>query len=56
MYINLTGYSWWTKFKFGSPHQGTPLHYAAGGGHGTVDYLIQAGADVNIQDDDGVSE
>ena len=40
-----------------SPHQWTPLHRAAGGGHGgAVDYLIQAGADVNIKDNDGVSE
>ena len=40
-----------------SPHQETPLHWAAQGGHGgAVEYLIQAGADVNIKDDDGVSE
>ena len=39
-----------------SPHQVTPLHSAAQGGHdGAVEYLIQAGADVNIKDD-GVSE
>ena len=30
---------------------------AAGGGHvGVVEYLIQAGADVNIKSDIGVSE
>ena len=30
---------------------------AAGGGHvGAVDYLIQAGADINIKDVNGVSE
>ena len=36
----------------------TPLHYAAGEGHdGAVEYIIQAGADVNIKDDvNGVSE
>ena len=40
-----------------SPEQRTPLHCAAKWGHvGAVDYLIQAGADVNIKDDDGVSE
>ena len=40
-----------------SPHQYTPLHYAAGGGHvGAVEYIIQAGADINIKDVNGVSE
>ena len=40
-----------------SPQQVTPLHKAAKWGHvGAVDYLIKAGADVNIKDDDGVSE
>ena len=40
-----------------SPHQRTPLHNAAEGGHvHTVEYLIQAGADVSIQDNNGVSE
>ena len=35
----------------------TPLHEAAEKGHvGAVDYLIQAGADVNIKDNGGVSE
>ena len=36
----------------------TPLHDAAEGGHdGAVEYIIQAGADVNIKDDvNGVSE
>ena len=57
MYTNLTGYSWWTISNLvSSPHQRTPLHLAAGGGHvGAVEYLIQAGANVNIKDD-GVSE
>ena len=40
-----------------SPQQDTPLHRAAEWHHvGAVDYLIQAGADVNIKDDNGVSE
>ena len=40
-----------------SPHQMTPLHWATGEDHGgAVEYLIQAGADINIEDDDGVSE
>ena len=40
-----------------SSHQMTPLHWAARVGHvGAVEYLIQAGADVNIKDDGGVSE
>ena len=40
-----------------SPHQYTPLHKAAIGGYvGAVEYIIQAGADVNIKDNDGVSE
>ena len=58
MYINLTGYSWWTSLILVSPpHQRTPLHKAAKRGHvGAVEYLLQAGADVNIQGDDGVSE
>jgi len=35
----------------------SPLHKAARGGHvGAVEYLIRAGADVNIKDNDGVSE
>ena len=43
--------------NFVSPHQKTPLHKAAGRGHiDTVEYLIQAEADVNIQNIDGVSE
>ena len=40
-----------------SPHQWTPLHWAARGGHNdTVKYLIQAGADVNVKENIGVSE
>ena len=35
----------------------TSLHRAAEGGHvGAVEYLVQAGAGVNIHDDAGVSE
>ena len=40
-----------------SPHQKTPLHEAAEGGHvGALEYLIQAGADFNIKDNYGVSD
>ena len=40
-----------------SPHQWTPLHWAVGKGHGgAVELLLQAGADVTIKDNDGVSE
>lgn len=40
-----------------SSHQSTPLHLAAGGGHvHTVQWLVMAGADLNIKEDDGVSE
>ena len=58
MYTSLTGYSWWTSSNLvSSPHQVTPLHRAAQGGHvGAVEYLIQAGADINIKDNGEVSE
>ena len=40
-----------------SPHQETSLHWAARGGHvGALEYIIQAGADINIKDFSGVSE
>ena len=40
-----------------SPEQETPLHKAANWDRvGAVDYLIQAGADVNIKNNFGVSE
>ena len=57
MYNNLTVYSWWTSSNLvSSPHQETPLHIAASGGHVcAVEYIIQAGADVNVKDDRGVS-
>ena len=44
-------------FKFVSPHQQTPLHWAAGEGkEGTVQLLIEKGADINIKDRSGVRE
>ena len=40
-----------------SPHQVTPLHQAACNGHtDTVQCLINQGADINIKDNDEVSE
>ena len=40
-----------------SPHQFTPLHRAAERGHtDTVQYLTEKGADINIKDNDEVSE
>ena len=40
-----------------STHQMTPLHWAADGGQvHTVKYLIDKGAEVNSQDEWGVSE
>ena len=43
--------------SFLSPHQNTPLHFAAYRGHTeTVQYLIGNGAEVNIRNDSGVSE
>ena len=40
-----------------SPHQGTPLHWAAAEGHvDTVQCLIEKGADIKIKTDNGVSE
>ena len=47
-----------TKLKFGVfSQQATPLHEAAKWGRvGAVEYLIQAGADVNIKDNDWVSK
>ena len=40
-----------------SPHQWTPLHEAARKGHvDIVRYLVEQGADINIKDEDEVSE
>ena len=40
-----------------SPHQMSPLHWAAREGHvDTVEYLVGARGDINITDDGGVSE
>ena len=40
-----------------SPHQDTPLHMAAKGGHtDSVQYLIDKGAEINVKKNDGVSE
>ena len=43
--------------QFASPHQMTPLHWAAEKGHvDTVQYLVWIGANINIKADEGVSE
>ena len=40
-----------------SPHQWTPLHLAArAGNEGTIQLLIEKGADINFKDNDGVRE
>ena len=40
-----------------SPHQKTPLHWAADAGHvDIVRCLVEQGADLNIKDDSGVRE
>ena len=59
MYTRLTGHSWidHVHIWFASPHQCTPLHWAASGGHvDTVTYLVVKGANIHSKDDDGVSE
>ena len=55
MYTNIDGGS--SSCLVSSSRQYTPLHWAAERGDvGTVELLLQAGADVNIKDNDGVSE
>ena len=55
MYTNIHGGP--SSNLVSSPHQEIPLHKAASRGHvGAVEYIIQAGADVTIKDDNGVSE
>ena len=57
MCTRLTGHSWWTMFRFFSPHQLIPLHLAAREGkEGTVQLLIEKGAEINTKDNDGVHE
>ena len=44
-------------FLIYSPHQSTPLFWAAYEGHvDIVRYLVEQGADINIKDKNGVSE
>ena len=44
-------------FKFLSPHQGTPLHWAARGGQvDTVTFFLEQGVDINIKNENRVSE
>ena len=59
MYTRLTGHSWidHAHIWFASPHQYTPLHWAAERGHvDTVKFLAENGANIHSKDDDGVSE
>ena len=40
-----------------SPHQKTPLHWAAEQGHaGTAQFLVEKGADISVKDSHGVRE
>ena len=40
-----------------SPHQKTPLHWAAFQGHPvTAQFLVEKGADINVKDNYGVHE
>ena len=42
-------------FRFFAPHQRTPLHFGAmEDKEGTVQLLIEKGADINVKDNDGV--
>ena len=59
MYARLTGHSWidHVHIRFASPHQWTPLHWAARGGHvDIVKFLVVQGANIHSKDHFGVSE
>ena len=44
-------------FKFVSPGQRTPLHWAANEGEeGTAQFLVEKGADINVKHNGGVRE
>ena len=46
-----------STFFFNSSHQHIPLHTAAEAGHGDiVRYFYDKGTNINIKDEDGVSE
>lgn len=48
--------NWVFMFKMLSPHQGSPLHWAARGGHvDTVIFFLEQGIDVNIKNENRVS-
>ena len=48
---------WSFILNFLSPHQGSPLHWAASGGHvDTIQILIDKAADINMKDGKGVKE
>lgn len=43
-------------FNLLSPHQGTPLHWAARGGHvDTVTFFLEQGVAINTRNEYGVS-
>ena len=49
--------NWPWSILFASPHQRTPLHRSAVGGHvDTVNFLVQKGANIDSKNDVGVSE
>ena len=55
----LARHRWWAMFNFVSPHQITPLHWAAEKGHvNVVQYLLEKGANMNIKEwkEGGVSQ
>ena len=59
VYIFLLVFMWYSTvicLNFSSLYQRTPLHMAVEGGHvEIIKYLVQKGAQVNIQDEAGVS-